>query len=208
MEIMEYGNGSSDIVLVQMVDGHDHKIIEREYELIRESTDVDFLLRACAVSNWNADLSPWKAPAVFGKEDFGGMAEETLDAVLDICADNTKMYYIGGYSLAGLFALWSAYRTDIFRGVAAASPSIWFPGFSDHMASHDITCERVYLSLGDREAKVRNPVVASVAGKIREAYDLLRDRNITCILEWNEGNHFREPDVRCARAFSWVLQAD
>ena len=41
--------------------------------------------------------------------------------------ENVKII-LGGYSLAGLFALWASTQTDLFYGVAAASPSVWFPG--------------------------------------------------------------------------------
>ena len=51
----------------------------------------------------------------------------------------------------------AAYQTDAFAGVAAASPSIWFPDFLKYMKEHDIRTESVYLSLGDREEKTRNP---------------------------------------------------
>lgn len=62
--------------------------------------------------------------------------------------------------MAGLFTLWAAYQTDAFAGVAAASPSIWFPDFLQYMKEHDIRTESVYLSLGDREEKTRNLVMA------------------------------------------------
>lgn len=77
---------------------------------------------AVQVNDRNRDLSPWKAPAVFGKENFGNGAAETPAEVQRLCADQSKTYYIGGYSLAGLFALWAAYQTGLFKGVAAASP--------------------------------------------------------------------------------------
>lgn len=106
------------------------------------------------------DLSPWKSPAVFGKDGFGDGAEDMLQFILRQCADRSKTYYAGGYSMAGLFSLWAAYQTDAFAGVAAASPSIWFPDFLQYMKEHDIRTESVYLSLGDREEKTRNPVMA------------------------------------------------
>lgn len=62
--------------------------------------------------------------------------------------------------MAGLFTLWAAYQTDAFAGVAAASPSICFPDFLQYMKEHDIRTESVYLSLGDREEKTRNLVMA------------------------------------------------
>lgn len=124
MEMQEYGNQSSKIVLIQMVDDHDLEFIEKELLLICEKTNLDFLLRVFKVKNWNIDLSPWKSSAVFGKEDFSAGAGETLKEVLASCSDTARTYYIGGYSLAGLFALWSAYQTDLFKGVAAASQLI------------------------------------------------------------------------------------
>ena len=37
-----------------------------------------FVLLAFLVDNWNDDLSPWAAPAVFGNENCGGKADKTL----------------------------------------------------------------------------------------------------------------------------------
>lgn len=64
----------------------------------------------------------------------------------------------------------------------------------------------VYLSLGDKEEKARNPVMAMVGDRIREAYSLLLGRGVKCVLEWNEGNHFKDADVRIAKAFAWVVK--
>ena len=144
---------------------------------------------------------------LFRSEDFGGGASKTLEELLTLCDDKEKTYYIGGYSLAGLFALWAAYQKDIFSGVAAASPSLWFPDFDRYMNENAIRTGNVYLSLGDREEKVRNPVMATVGDRVREAHKLLKERNVNCILEWNNGNHFKDPDIRTAKAFAWVMNA-
>ena len=201
----EYGNPGANTVLIQMVDDHDLDGLGSEVTEIRKLTDTDFFLIAIKVKSWNNDLSPWQAPPVFGKEGFGGGAEDTLTEVLKYTVDSSKTYYIGGYSLAGLFALWSAYRTDVFRGVAAASPSIWFPGFTDHMRDNIINTGSVYLSLGDKEEKARNPLMATVGARIREAHDLLKEQGIDTILEWTPGNHFKDADIRTAKAFAWVM---
>lgn len=205
MTAFEFGYRDSDTVLIQPVDDHDLEGIENEAELIAKYSGEDFRLIAVKVGDWNRDLSPWEAPPVFGKEPFGGKAEDTLAEILALCADKSKAYLIGGYSLAGLFALWAAYRTDAFAGVAAASPSMWFPGFTDYMRSNEIKCRGVYLSLGDNEEKARNPVTATVGDRIREAYGLLKERGVDCVLEWNEGNHFRDADIRTAKAFAWAM---
>ena len=135
MKVFEFGNDRSGLILIQMVDSHSIQMIESEAEIIRKlSGRDDFRLVACQVDDWNRDLSPWEAPPVFGKEGFGGKAEKTLqdlkESVLSRYGQADRKF-IGGYSLAGLFALWAAYREDSFEGVAAASPSVWFPGFVD-----------------------------------------------------------------------------
>lgn len=205
MTVHEFGNPEADIVLVQAVDEHDPALIESEIKAIRESSTDEFRLIALEVDDWNADLSPWREPAVFGNADFGDGAANTLCEVKKLCADGSKTYFIGGYSLAGLFALWAAHETDIFKGVAAASPSIWFPGFSEYMKEHKIQSASVYLSLGDREEKTRNPVMSTVGGRIREAYGYLKENGIDCVLEWNQGNHFKDAVIRTAKAFAWVM---
>ena len=201
-----FGNASARNYLIQLVDDHDCDLLEREISAIRAKTEEDFFLIALKVENWNDDLTPWKAPAVFGKEDFGGCAERTLAELRQVCTDQEKRYYIGGYSLAGLFALWAAYQTDIFRGVAAASPSVWFQGFTDYIKEHEIQTEAVYLSLGDKEPKAKNPLMASVGDRIQTVYDDLKAHNIRCVFEWNQGNHFKDSDIRTANAFVWLLQ--
>ena len=198
------GNPNASVVMIQMADDHDLEFIESEVREIQKLTEVDFCLIAIKVQNWNLDLSPWKAPAVFGKEGFGGGADKTLEEVLKYCSDRDKTYIIGGYSLAGLFALWAAYQTDVFAAVAAASPSIWFPGFVDFMKENEIHSKAVYLSLGDKEEKARNPVMATVGACIREASDILKEKGIKTILEWNQGNHFKDADLRTAKAFAWA----
>ena len=203
----EYGNPESSNVLIQMVDDHDLSVIENEVKTIIEKAGNDFCLVALKVDDWNRDLSPWTAPAVFGDEAFGEGAEETLSKVLAEVTDSGKRYYIGGYSLAGLFALWAAFQTDRFDGIAAASPSVWFPDFVDYMRENPIHTRKVYLSLGDREERTRNPVLASVGDRIRAAYEIVQERGIACTLEWNKGNHFKDADIRTAAAFAWVMKA-
>ena len=205
METFCFGNPDAKRVLIQPVDEHDLEVLDSEVNIIKSLTDADFYLVGVKVGDWNKDLSPWKAPAVFGNEDFGDGAPEFLRALLPLCADREKTYYIGGYSLAGLFSLWAAYQTDVFAGVAAASPSMWFPGFTDYMESNTIRCKAVYLSLGDKEAKTRNPVMATVADCIERARAILESAGTDVTFEWNPGNHFREPDLRTAKAFAWLL---
>ena len=213
-EISTFGELNADTLLIQMVDDHDLEVIEKEAALIRElSGEQNFCLKAVKVTSWNHDLSPWPAPAVFGNEDFGDGAAESLsflqEEVLPHLPENSEQairrVYIGGYSLAGLFALWAGYQTDRFDGIAAASPSIWFPDFLEYMRNHRICTEAVYLSLGDREEKTKNPLMSQVGNAIRVAETILKKEGKECILEWNKGNHFKQPDLRTAKAFAWLM---
>ena len=113
--------------------------------------------------------------------------------------------FAGGYSLAGLFVLWAAYQTNLFEGIAAVSPSVWFPKFVDFVHNNKILTNRVYLSLGDKEAKTRNQILAQVANDIRDVYRSLEDNKLSCILAWNQGNHFKEPALRMAKGFAWLM---
>ena len=201
-----FGDINSNLVLIQPVDEHDLSFLDSEIKEIKRLTNnKDFLLIAFQVNNWNKDLSPYKAKAVFGKDDFGDGASNTLKEILSVCNDFNKTYIIGGYSLAALFAIWASYNTNIFKGVAASSPSIWFPNFINYMENNVIKTNNVYLSLGDQEEKTKNPIMSKVGICIKEAYELLKDNNINCFLEYNKGNHFIDADIRTAKAFAWII---
>jgi len=216
-----YDCGSSDVLLIQPVDDHDLEVIDSEVaEIRRRVGGKGFTLAAFKVNDWNADLSPWEAPPVFESEGFAGGAEATLKYVTDQLipeleggkddqgdSKSAPTIYIGGYSLAGFFALWAAYQTDMFRGVAASSPSVWFPDWIDYAENNAVKTGKVYLSLGDKEEKTRNPVMRTVGDNIRKQLELLQaDPDCgRCTLEMNQGNHFKEPDIRTAKGFAWLL---
>lgn len=101
--------------------------------------------------------------------------------------------------------MWVAYQTNLFEGIAAVSPSVWFPKFVDLVHNNKILTNRVYLSLGDKEAKTRNQILAQVENDIRDVYRTLEDYRLSCILVWNQGNHFKEPALRMAKGFAWLM---
>ena len=113
---------------------------------------------------------------------------------------------LGGYSLAALFALWCAYESPSFTGIAAASPSVWYPGWMDFVRSHTPHVGTIYLSLGDKEYKSKNKTMATVEDCIRAYADILSASGLVeTTLEWNPGNHFVDADKRTAKAFLWVM---
>ena len=200
-----------ELLLLQPVDEHDARGLDRQWAAMT-LCPRPFALAAFSVEDWDRDLSPWEAPPVFGKQPFQGGAEATLAFVtgellprlrFELALEKELPLCLGGYSLAGLFALWAATKTELFQGIAAASPSVWFPGWLDYVREHPIRAERVYLSLGDREERAKNAVMASVGDCIREQYTLLQT-GCSATLEWNPGGHFQDPEERTARAFCWI----
>ena len=49
---------------------------------IGKLVNEDFQFIAVKVDSWNQELTPWKAPAVFGNENLGDGAWQTLKEIL------------------------------------------------------------------------------------------------------------------------------
>ena len=209
-----YGEAHTEYLLLQMTGEHELQSMESEVAAIAQSAH-HFLFAAIPVKSWNNELSPWEAPAVWGKQGFGGKATETLRFLTEQVIPTLKQQYplpenvkiiLGGYSLAGLFALWASTQTDLFYGIAAASPSVWFPEWMKFEQRHPMQAQRVYLSLGDKEEHTKNAVMAVVGDNIRALHRELAGCGKDCTLEWNIGGHFKDTDLRTARAFRWVME--
>lgn len=211
------GNDRPQCILVWFVNADAQKEVEFvARHLMAERSLPPFLLTACLVNDWNDDLSPWRAEGI-KRQVFSGQGQLTLDWLRDQCipslrerwgTDDTAMM-VGGYSLAGLFSLWAFHELGIFRGVASCSGSLWFPGWMEYARNHAAPSgSRVYLSLGLREEKARNPVLARVGEATRATYARYNgDSRVTAsVLEWNPGNHFAEPERRMLRGFDWLLR--
>lgn len=210
-----YGTDCAEYLLLQMADEHELQHMDNEIAAIAQGSAHSFLFAAVLVKSWNDELSPWEAPAVWGKESFGGNAAGTLRFLTEQVIPTLKQQFalpenvriiLGGYSLAGLFALWASTQTALFSGVAAASPSVWFPGWMEFEQQHPIQAQRIYLSLGDKEEHTKNTVMAAVGDNIRALHSQLTARGVDCTLEWNSGGHFKDADLRTAKAFQWVME--
>ena len=227
-----YQDAAATHMLIQPIDEHDLELLDQEVEAIKELSDKPFSLVAFMIKDWNQELTPWVAPPIFGKTPFGDGAEKTLEFItsqlLPEVQENITHLILGGYSLAGLFALWAGYQTDRFEGIAAASPSVWYPQWIDYASENKPFAKSVYLSLGDKEEKAKNrwnseshqvrlngrvvtevgkanPVMAQVGNAIRKQHELLTEQEINTLLEWNAGNHFVDSDKRMAKGFAWVI---
>lgn len=166
--------------------------------------------------DWDQDMSPWpSAPVVASDDHFTGGARAYLGWLLEKvvpCAENelglkNPVSYIAGYSMAGLFALWSLYETAFFSGAVCASGSLWYPGFRDFALRRDFrgTPAGVYLSLGDRESAVENPALQQTEEVFRTLARHLADSGTPSVFEQNPGNHYRDADIRLAKGCRWLL---
>ncbi len=180
---------------------------------------VGFILAAYESDNWNDDFSPWAAPAVFGKEAFGGRADVTRKWLTQYCipyveADVSEIARFSvGYSLAGLFGLWVYCECAGFAGAVSCSGSLWYDGWLDYVRQKAAESggdenRYLYLSLGDREEKTKNRRMAAVGDNTRKVYTMLceNQKNVNGVLEWNQGGHFSETDQRVAKGLHWILK--
>ena len=211
-----YLNEDTEYILIQPVDENDISVLDNEVKHIEENTDRNFSFVAFKIEDWNSELTPWEMPLLRGKGNFGDGAAGTLEFIKNdlilavseyINIENKEIKYIlGGYSLAGLFSLWNGYQTDIFEGIAAVSPSVWYKGWIEYVGAGKPLSEKIYLSLGDTEEKTKHQILSKIGDNIRKQYEILeKSENVKTVLEWNEGNHFQNPDIRTAKGFLWVM---
>ena len=210
-------NENTEYVLIQPVDEHDIDVLDNEVKYISENISKNFSLAAFKIDDWNSELTPWEMPLLRGKGNFGNEAGKTLEFIkeklipslaefINIQEKNVK-YILGGYSLAGLFSLWSGYETNTFYGVAGVSPSVWYEGWIDFVRNAELKANNVYLSLGKLEETSKHKILAKIGDNIREYFEILKNSGIEkSILEWNEGNHFRDSDIRMGKGFIWLVE--
>ena len=70
------------------------------------------------------------------------------------------------------------------------------------------SCEcSVYLSLGGKEEKTKNKVMATVGDRTRAQEGLLQEDSMveSVVLEWNAGGHFADAGKRLAKGVKWMF---
>ena len=200
------------LILLNIFSGDGSSVVRA----MAETGCADCCLVSVGDLNWDHDMTPWYCPPLSPDDSpcTGGadeylkvLLEEILPGVLSRISGSPVFLGIAGYSLAGLFALYSMYRTDCFRRVASMSGSLWFPDFKEYAQKNDLIHkpERLYLSLGDREAKTRNPMLKTVQDNTEFLAGLYRDMGISVKYELNPGNHFRDEAFRTVKGIKAIL---
>ena len=208
-----FGSETPDCILVQPSARHENDSLEAEVTQLTALIGRPFLLVTIELEDWTIDLMPWPDGNISRDPEAGKHGQDTLDYILQGLLPELERRFgsrpviLGGYSLGGLFALWTATQTDRFQAIAAASPSVWIHGWIPFAKKSMPMAEAVYLSLGEREEHVKNQAIARVGDSIRAYYELLRTHLDPehCTLVWEEGGHFNDNAGRLARAFAYSV---
>ena len=213
VEIFSTAEGIAPLVILNTIQGEGAKIFEK-------CTDIgckNFTLAAIGGLNWNRNLSPWETPEIRNNRySFGGADEyisqltgEIMPEILSKLPEKPEFTAIAGYSLAGLFALYATYKTDVFSRVASVSGSLWFPGFTEFAQSHDFAKKPdcIYLSLGDAEAKTRDKNLSRVQKNTEFLAGFYKSCGIPTIFELNCGNHFTDTIGRTAKGIKKITDS-
>jgi len=166
--------------------------------------------------NWNADLTPWPAPGVFKKEKpFDGKAKGFLQSLLTDVFPSIELSlgihnpeaYLAGVSLSGLFAVWTLWNTQKFRGIASISGSLWYDGFTEWTRCHPLlnTEAKVFLSLGDKEKDTKNPLMANVEISTSMIAEILETSGCEVDYRIVQGTHFSPLIPRLELALKFLL---
>ena len=193
-----------------------HDASQKVYETAQATGCPPFTLVAISNLDWNQDMAPWDSPAAFKKgEPFTGGAGDYLRLLVEEIIPRAEKELVGppawrgiaGYSLAGLFALYTIYQTDVFSRVGCMSGSLWFPGFKEYIFSHEPKRrpDCIYFSLGDKEAKTRNPVLKTVQENTEEIQAFYQGEGIDTVFQLNSGNHFVQGIERTVAGIQWLL---
>ncbi len=201
------------LVIINIFKGDGSEI----YEALKGVTDKKACLAVISDIKWDDEMSPWDCPPL-SKNDSpctGGadkylnkLIQQIIPAIENELKNSPERIVIGGYSLAGLFAIYSLYKTDLFKSAVCASGSMWFPDFKEFTKKNDFCRkpDKVYFSLGDKESKTKNPLLSTVKDRTTEIYESYKEQGIDTVFEMNPGNHFKDADMRLAKGIAWVLK--
>lgn len=183
---------------------------------LKEIACLDLNLLCVGNLKWNHDMTPWPCPPLSPKDTpCTGGADDYLQLLTSKILPKAKELIRGvpshiglaGYSLAGLFTLYASYNCDVFDRMASISGSLWFPGFKEYVFSHLMKKipDRIYLSLGDTEAKTKNPTLKMVQDNTEEIFEHYKRLGLDVAWELNPGNHFKNAALRSAKGIMAIL---
>ncbi len=187
------------------------------YSELKRTTEKNFCLAVVSDIDWDDEMSPWECPPLYKNDSpcTGGadryldkLTKDIIPEIKSELGDALEKIIIAGYSLAGLFAVYSLYKTGLFCSAVSASGSLWFPDFIEFIDNNSFVNrpEKLYFSLGDKEANTRNQILKTVEVRTTQIYEKYKNMGIDTVFEMNPGNHFKDADIRLAKGIAWALQ--
>lgn len=185
----------------------------------------NFIILTISNFSWNDDLSPYYQEDVLKNKyssDFKGKGDIFLNKIVNDILPKVREYLflkhniklsnigIGGYSLAGLFALYSLYQVDIFSFALINSASLWFNNFIKYIKANKISknVSNIYISLGNKEHLTKNSTLSKIKDLTLEVVNYLSsldDPKIKICYKENEGNHFKNNVLRVADSIIYIV---
>lgn len=213
-EVYVYGTPSGKALPIVYLNTFMHEGESVWNECMRIGVRRFFLVEIC-VDNWDDAMSPWsEGRLTAGGTLYGGKASDTLQTLVSDVIPTVESdliitrRIIAGYSLAGLFALWSVYNTDVFTSVVSCSGSFWYPSFLEYATNSVMKCcpTSIYLSLGDKEKKTGNLMMRQVESVTQALADFYQSQGINTVFRLNDGNHSYHANWRVAKGIQWILR--
>ncbi|MBQ6167789.1 MAG: hypothetical protein IJK41_10230 [Muribaculaceae bacterium] len=224
MDVQELQFGHRRVCLYRLTDATAPLVYSIDYHengqlLIDAARQIGcdgFNLVTISSLHWNQELSPWPVETVVSRDDrFTGGAPQLLPLLTDDIVPQVERMLDGapqwrclaGYSLGGLFAMWTAFHSDLFTRILSASGSMWYPGWLEYAREHEpmANLQGVYLSVGEQESTSRNAVLQTVGERTQALAALLTERGVNATFELNPGNHFKNPPLRVVKGIKWLL---
>ena len=179
-----------------------------------KTKENNYILVTISNLDWNNEMSPWPSKNFNGKaNDYIKLLENKIIPKIDDMISkelelNIKYHIIGGYSLAGLFAIYSLYKTYLFKSAISCSGSLWYPDLIDYIKSNEMikTPDKIYFSLGNKESKTKNELMSKVEVNTKYIEKYYKEKKIETIYEENEGNHFKDVIERTVKGINWILK--
>ena len=164
------------------------------------------------------DFTPWQAVALKeGAPDFGGKVDQyhqkLFQGILkilkkDYLIDESRIAY-GGYSLGGLAAVYSLYRSHLpATCIFSICGSFWYPEFIDFCREHTLMQSQslIYLQNGQTEGSNHSNRLSKAPLFARELHDLISEAVPSTYSTFDAYGHHEALDQRYQQFCDWLMK--